>query len=93
MYPLAPILGVAAIRADRAVRPYALTLALIGFPISVYHYLVERFPSLETGACDPKNPCTLVWVWRFHFISIPFMAGSGFALIAVLLALSSRSDT
>ena len=54
----------------------------------------ERFPSLESGAsCDPTNPCSLVWVWKFHYISIPFMAGSAFALIAVLLFLVPRSST
>ncbi len=27
----------------------------------------------------------MVWIWRFHYISIPFMALSGFALIIALL--------
>ncbi len=85
MYPLVPMLGLAVWRRDLAVRPYALTLALLGAPISAYHYLLERFPTLEAGACDPTNPCTLVWVWRFRYISIPLMAGSAFLLIAVLL--------
>lgn len=85
MYPLAVILGVAAWRRDLAVRPYALALVAVGAPISVYHYLVERFPALQAGACDPDNPCTLLWVWRFHYISIPLMAASAFALVAVLL--------
>jgi hypothetical protein len=26
-----------------------------------------------------------VWIWKFHFVSIPFMALSGFALIVALL--------
>jgi hypothetical protein len=60
-------------------------LVAVGAPISVYHYLVERFPALQAGACDPDNPCTLLWVWRFHYISIPLMAASAFALVAVLL--------
>jgi disulfide bond formation protein DsbB len=85
MYPLVPILAVAAIRRDMAVRAYALTLAFIGLTISAYHYVVERFPSLETSACEIDNPCTLVWVWRFHYVSIPLMAGTAFALIAAIL--------
>lgn len=85
MYPIALLLGVAVVRRDPGVRPYALALALVGLPISVYHYLVERFPGLEATGCDPANPCSIVWVWRFHYISIPLMAASAFALIAALL--------
>jgi len=92
MYPMAVLLPIAVVRRDDArIRPYAWTLAGIGAVISTYHYLVERFPSLESSSCDPTNPCSLVWVWRFHFISIPFMAGSAFVLIAVLLAVVPRT--
>lgn len=92
MYPLSVILGIAAWRRDLQVRRYLLPLAGIGILISTYHYLLERFPSLESSAsCDPTNPCTLVWVWEFHFISIPFMALAGFSAIFALLAWGSRS--
>jgi disulfide bond formation protein DsbB len=70
------------------VRYYALPLALIGLAISVYHYLIQTFPSLEGGGgCDPANPCSAKLVNVFDFISIPFMAGCGFIVIAVLLGL------
>jgi disulfide bond formation protein DsbB len=85
MYPLVPVLAVAAWRNDVGVRAYALPLAVIGGLISTYHVLLERFPSLETGACDPDNPCSLIWVERFGYMTIPTMALSAFALIAVLL--------
>ena len=93
MYPLAVVLVVAAVRRDWGVRPYALTLALIGPVISTYHYLIERFPSLEVGTnCDPTNPCTITLIWKFHYISPPFMALSAFALVATVL-LAARPDT
>jgi disulfide bond formation protein DsbB len=93
MYPLAVILVVAAVRRDWGVRPYALTLSIIGPVISIYHYLIERFPSLEVGTnCDPTNPCTITLIWKFHYISIPFMALSAFALVATVL-LVARPDT
>jgi|tagenome__1003787_1003787.scaffolds.fasta_scaffold19853389_1 hypothetical protein len=88
MYPLAVILGMATWRRELVVRPYALALAALGAPISAYHYLLERFPALDGGTCDPASPCTLVWVWRLHYISIPLMAGSAFALVATLLLLA-----
>jgi disulfide bond formation protein DsbB len=92
MYPLALLLGVAVVRRDQGVRPYALALALVGLPISAFHYLVERFPALEASGCDPANPCSIVWVWRFHYISIPLMAASAFALIAALLLVVPASS-
>lgn len=86
MYPMAIVLLVGAIRRDFQAKFYALPLALIGLGISVYHYLLQRFPNLEaTSACDPNNPCSLIFVNIFGFISIPFMAGAGFIVIAVLL--------
>lgn len=93
MYPLTVILGIAAFKRDGAVRKYVLPLASIGAVISAYHYLLERFPSLEGAvSCDPTNPCTLVWVWEFHFISIPFMALSGFAAITAVLVWSRSKE-
>jgi disulfide bond formation protein DsbB len=84
MYPLAVLLAVAWRRGDRVVRRYVMPLALIGAAISIYHYQLERFPDQAGFSCAVDNPCTLVWVWMFRFISIPFMALSGFALIAWL---------
>ncbi len=93
MYPLAAILVVAAARRDWSVRPFALTLALLGPVISAYHYLIERFPSIEVGTnCDPTNPCTITLIWKFHYISIPFMALSAFALVATVLLVARPPD-
>ena len=64
-------------------------MAAIGGTISAYHMLVERFPSLETSSCDPSNPCSLIWVERLGYLTIPTMALSAFALI-VLLVLVAR---
>jgi disulfide bond formation protein DsbB len=87
MYPMSIVLLVGAIRRDLAAKLYALPLALIGLAISSWHYLVQVFPHLEGNACDPLNPCSARYVEVFGFISIPFMAGAGFTLIAVLLLL------
>jgi len=85
MYPLVIVLGVATLRRDLPVRRYVLPVVGIGGAISIYHYLLQRFPDISGASCDPTAPCTVTWVWQFHYISIPFMALSGFALIAVLL--------
>ncbi|HZD69210.1 MAG TPA: disulfide bond formation protein B [Actinomycetes bacterium] len=91
MYPLVPVLGLAALRNDLGVRRHALVLAAIGAPISSWHILVERFPNLETSACDPANPCSLIWVNTFGYLTIPTMALSAFALICALLIVAGRA--
>jgi disulfide bond formation protein DsbB len=87
MYALAIVLTIAAVRRDRSITPYAMVLAGLGAVISTYHVLVERFPSLESDVCDPANPCTLIWVKRLGYLTIPTMALSGFVAILVLLTL------
>lgn len=89
MYPLVAILGVAAWRRAYRARWVLAGVAALGGSVSVYHVLLERFPTLESTACDPTNPCSLIWVERFGYLTIPTMALSGFALIAVL-ALTAR---
>ena len=86
MYPLSILLLIAAIRKEAVAKIYTLPLAVIGLGISIWHYLIQIYPSLDGGACDPSNPCSSRWVEVFGFISIPFMAGAGFIVIAVLLA-------
>jgi len=92
MYPLAVILSIAAIRRDRAIRWYAIPLAGLGACVSVYHYLVEWHPQLEGDACDPTNPCSLVWFREFGFVTLSFMALCGFAAIIAVLATASGGE-
>jgi disulfide bond formation protein DsbB len=88
MYSTAIILVVAVIRrGDWAVRPYALALAVIGAVVSIYHYLVEWFPEIESeGVCSLTVPCNFVWFRRLGFVTIPFMALCGFLAVSALLA-------
>jgi disulfide bond formation protein DsbB len=88
MYPLPLLCGLAALRRDHRAWPYPLALALGALPISVYHVLLERYPSLETGVCEATNPCTIVWVRHFGVVTIPFMAASGFLAIAATMLLT-----
>jgi disulfide bond formation protein DsbB len=92
MYPLAVILLIAAVRRDRDIWHYVVPMAAIGVVISAYHYQLERFPHQSSlAACNLDAPCTLVWIWRFHYISIPMMALSGFGLIIALLLVTRRA--
>jgi disulfide bond formation protein DsbB len=92
MYPLSVVLLVGALRKEVVAKYYGLPLALGGLGISIWHYLMQAFPSLEGGSCDLSIPCSTRYVEMFGFVSIPFMAGSGFTLIVVLLAFYVRAS-
>jgi disulfide bond formation protein DsbB len=85
MYPLVLLFGIAWIRKDPGIRHYAIPMAGIGLFIASYHYLIQRVPSLGGPACSSAVPCTSAWFYEFGYMSIPYMAGSAFALILVLM--------
>jgi disulfide bond formation protein DsbB len=86
MYPLVVVLGVGAIRRDAGARITGAILAGLGACVSIWHLMVEQWPTLESSSCDPNNPCSFKWVDQWGYLTIPGMALSGFALILVLLA-------
>lgn len=93
MYPVVPVLAVLAWRRWYQGRWAVLTVAIAGGTVSTWHVLIERFPSLENStSCDPSNPCSLIWVRRFGYLTIPTMALSGFALIAALMLIARPPD-
>ena len=93
MYPLVPILALLLWRPEwRGLRNTAWVLAGTGLVVAAYHILVERYPSLESATCDPHNPCSLIWVKRFGYLTIPTMAASAFAAILCLLAIAAPSS-
>ena len=56
----------------------------------LYHYLLEWFPEIDTGACVVGVPCTTVWFREFGFVSLPFLALIAFLLVIVLLLVPAR---
>lgn len=88
MYPLVPVLGGALLlRRLRAAR-WAWPLAAGGLAVAIYHAVVQLQPSLDVVSCTSDAPCTARWVAVFGFVSIPWLAGAAFVLIAVLLGVS-----
>jgi disulfide bond formation protein DsbB len=90
MYSLVVVLLVGNLRRDRNVAWYAVPLAGIGIVISIYHYLIEWYPQLESGSCSLTTPCTAVWFREFGFISLSFMAMCGFAAVLALMLLPPK---
>lgn len=94
MYPLVPILGVAAWRGFVRIRWFAIPWAAGGAMVSTWHILIENFPDLEGAtSCDLSNPCSLIWVRQLGYLTIPTMALSGFLAIITLLALLPSRTT
>lgn len=86
MYPLSLTIGVAAWSGDRrGLRRYVLPPAVIGGLIAAYHYLIQVFPSFDTGTCSAGVPCSARYVEEFGFVSIPFMAFAAFVAIVGLV--------
>lgn len=92
MYPLAILTTIAALRKDD-LRLYVTVLASIGAVISTYHWLLERFPSIDAGVCSTAVPCDLVWFEKFGFITLPFMALTAFIAVLTVTTLPRRIDT
>ncbi|WP_297557593.1 disulfide bond formation protein B [Meiothermus sp.] len=84
MYPLVLILGIATWRNDVHIRPYALTLSLVGLFWSSYHLLELWVPGLAPNVCKGPIPCNVEYIPSFP---IPLQAGIAFLLISLALFL------
>jgi disulfide bond formation protein DsbB len=91
IYPMLPVLAVAAWRDAVRVRLFAVPWLLVGVCVSAWHVFVEWRPSAEV-ACDPENPCSIIWIREFGYVTIPTMAGTASLLIITLLVLARRPD-
>jgi disulfide bond formation protein DsbB len=93
MYPLAAILLVGVVRRDADVRWYAAPFVVVGAPLSLYHWLVERAPAFaHTSSCSITAPCTSPYFEELGYVTLAFMAMSAFLLIGALL-LVDRADS
>ncbi|NTY01809.1 disulfide bond formation protein B [Deinococcus sp. JMULE3] len=94
MYPLAVILGVAALTGDLRVRRYALPLAGTGVLIALYQNLETWgvVPVLRACSADPSASCGTPWpVWGMNsplntILTIPVLSMIAFTLIIALLS-------
>jgi disulfide bond formation protein DsbB len=93
MYPLVAILAVGVLRRDRSVVWYAAPFVVFGAPVSLYHWLVERIPSLaESSSCSVFVPCSVPYFEELGYITLSFMALSAFLLVGALLAVTLVHD-
>ncbi|MET0420958.1 MAG: disulfide bond formation protein B [Acidimicrobiia bacterium] len=90
MYPLVIVLGVAVLNRDRFVWITGLVFVVLGVPLSLYHWLVERVPSLaESTSCSVTAPCSAPYFEKFGYVTLAWMCMSSFLLIGSLLVISA----
>jgi disulfide bond formation protein DsbB len=86
MYPLAIILGIATFLKDISIVKYILPLSVIGFMISLIHYLMQKsILSFQVKPCMNSIPCDTIYINWFGFITIPFLALIAFGIISICL--------
>jgi disulfide bond formation protein DsbB len=91
MYPLVPLLLIAALRKDfRGGALYALPMTMIGAGISIYHIYIENNPGAESAGCRATAPCSTKWIDEFGYVTIPTLALTAFLTIAVLAVFALR---
>jgi disulfide bond formation protein DsbB len=71
---------------------YALPIAGIGAAIALYHWLLERWPTLDTGSCSADAPCSVPYFENFGFVTLAFMALAAFITTLVFLTLPVGGD-
>ncbi|MFZ9985143.1 MAG: disulfide bond formation protein B [Ilumatobacteraceae bacterium] len=93
MYPLAILLIVFTVIKTARIGRIVVPLAAIGAGISLYHWLLERFPdNLDSGVCSKDVPCEFIWFELFGFVTLPFMALTGFLAIIVFNTLPKPTE-
>ena len=85
MYPLAAVLLVGVLLRDHRARWYAAPFVIVGIPLSSYHWLMERGVFEESSSCSATVPCAVPWFEELGYVTLAFMALSGFLLIGTLL--------
>lgn len=90
MYSLLPIVTIALIKKEKKIYHYTLTMAILGIIVSIYHNLLYVGIINNEEFCSTGISCTSKYVEYFGFVTIPFLALVGFAVI-IGLSLISRN--
>jgi disulfide bond formation protein DsbB len=91
MYPLVILLGIAYARKDFKISFYSLIFSGIGLAVSLYHYSLQKISILsESAPSCGRVPCTGEYINWMGFITIPFLAFAGFAIIFIVSLLTLK---
>lgn len=97
MYPLVFLFGLAFLRKERVILPYALMVTIIGGAISLYHWtknMLALYADL-TIACPvvPGLPsCETISVLEYGYVTLPMVALNVFIIVSVILYAGLRYE-
>lgn len=85
MYPIVLMTTVAYIQKNARIAVTTAVFALVGGSLSLYHYGIQKVSFLQDSApaCG-QVACTGYYINWLGFITIPFLAGTAFILIAAV---------
>lgn len=84
IYPIAVIAGAALVLGKTDVEDYVMPLAMLGIPVSAYHYLVQRVSQFQSAGCSVFSvSCSTEYTFYLGYINISMMALT--ALVAILI--------
>lgn len=91
MFPLVAILGIGAYLQDRHCIRYAFPLAVAGWLLAGYHWLLYKgFIPKGLQPCSKGASCADVKLELAGFITIPLLSLAAFSLILLLLVAAHR---
>lgn len=88
MYPLVFISYIGIAKKDRHFTDYMLPFVILGIPLEMYHYAIQKLPIHSIFGCSLENPCNALQVNYLGFITIPLLALTAFVLLAVLIGVN-----
>lgn len=84
MYPIVVLFAVALLFDREDVSDYVIPLSIIGASISVYHFLIQFLPALQSSSCSVTEvSCEATYTFYFGHVTVPLMACAAFLAILV----------
>ncbi len=91
MYPIVLISLIGIWMKDVKVVNYIIPLTLIGIPLEIYHYALQKLPIKNIFDCTLESPCNALQVNYLGFITIPLLCLIAFVVILSLCLWFKRS--
>lgn len=89
MYPLTIVLAAGLILRDKHLPKIVLPLSGLGMFVSLYHYLLEKTDWFDAvQVCRSGVSCTTMWINWWGFVTIPFLALTGFMIITIMCVIA-----
>lgn len=91
LYPQVVLIYITIVR-EETIKPYLLSLNIIGAGIAVYHIIIQRIPSASILNCDATGvSCTKIPFEFFGYITIPVMSLTVFLVNIIILSFSRKA--